>query len=104
MKELLIYPRKDRNDKSIPGPGRVYRDKEHAIQYAQLFGWTVKVDGTDHFTFECPQCKGPAKVIKVERNEVRADDYGNTSPCIRFWLRCLKCKTEGKRKIYLEDR
>lgn len=103
MKELLIYPLKNRDDKSIPGPGRAYRDRETGLQFAELLNWPLTVDSTDHFTFECPQCKGPAKIIRVERSEVRKDDYGNTTPCIRFWLRCSKCKTEGRRKIYLEE-
>lgn len=63
-------------------------------------GYFVPVfDNTDHFHFACGKCEEIAEVIMVRRY----DKYART-PTIYFYLRCPKCRNEGQRKIYLEDR
>ena len=83
--KILIYPK--RTDKLIPGED--IRTNHFNCCY----------DSTNHFWFECANCKVKSPTIKVERS----DHYANM-PTIYFYLKCPSCGGTGIRKIYLEDK
>jgi len=66
--------------------------------YKWEYGWDMKIDGTDHFQFSCPKCKGEAVISKIEIREYRSLE---TPPCFYLFLKCPRCKVAGQRKCYV---
>ena len=55
-------------------------------------GIIIGVDDTDHFTFFCPECESIMRIYNTMEHE--------GSGVVVLSAKCLKCKSEGQRKIY----
>ena len=94
---------KNKNDKELYNEEKTYKSfQSHSISskhyFSQDIGWNMEIDSTDHFSFNCPRCKGEAIIEKVSLIDMT---NLNVPPRLYIFLKCNHCKLKGQRKIYL---